>query len=480
MILVICRSLRHTAEPRSLNGGPVAFVLREVLQCSGHSGIKQPSVAGPRRSAAPGEDARPPMNLVLDALIGLRNLLHGNLIFGVGALLLAGFVGGKLATRLKLPTISGYIVAGLLLGPSVLNVVPDHIVESLAPVPHIALGLIAITIGSEFRIAKLRKTGRNIVIITLVQLLVTFAAVWTALVAFGAPPEMAILLGAIASATAPAATVAIATELRARGPLVSTLFGVVALDDAFAITLFGFVMAFAASMVGGATGSPAAMILHPLQEIVISVAIGAVVGYLVHRLVLNRKSNNEIIVIVLGFVLLVSGVTISIGVSALIANMVMGFVLVNLSAKNSRVMRILEPLSPPIYAAFFALAGTELDIRTLAQTGVLGAAYLLARAVGKYGGAYLGATLARDSAATRKYLGLALLPQAGVAIGLILVLQDTPAFMELPYMAKMVNIVLASILVNEVIGPPLTKLALVNSGSTKRRATRAAEGKNTT
>jgi Kef-type K+ transport system membrane component KefB len=419
------------------------------------------------------------MKLALEALIGLRNLLHNNLIFGVGALLLAGFVGGKLATRLKLPTISGYIVAGLVLGPSVLNVVPDHIVESLAPVPHIALGLIAITIGSEFRIAKLRKTGRNILIITVVQLLMTFAAVSVALVAFGAPPAMAILLGAIASATAPAATVAIATELRARGHLVSTLFGVVALDDAFAITLFGFVMAFAASMVGSAAASPAAMVLHPLREIAISVAIGVATGYLVHRLVLNRKSNNEIIVIVLGFVLLVSGVTVSIGVSALIANMMMGFVLVNLSARNARIMRILEPLSPPIYAAFFALAGTELDIRTLATTGVLGAAYLLSRAAGKYGGAFIGASLARDSAATRKYLGLALLPQAGVAIGLILVLQDTPAFTGLPYMSQMVNIVLASILVNEVIGPPLTKIALVNSGSTKKRGVRSSEGKNT-
>jgi Kef-type K+ transport system membrane component KefB len=323
------------------------------------------------------------MNVLIDALIGVRNLLHGNLIFGVGALLLAGFVGGKFAARLKLPTISGYIVAGLLLGPSILNVVPDHIVESLAPVPHIALGLIAITIGSEFRIAKLRKTGRNILIITTVQLLATFGAVAVALRFFGAPLPMALLLGAIASATAPAATVAIATELRARGPLVSTLFGVVALDDAFCITLFGFTMAFASAMVVGADGlGPLAMILHPLREIAISVAIGLAFGYVVHRLVINRKSNNEIIVIVLGFVLLTSGITVSIHVSPLMANMMMGFALVNLSPKNSRVMRVLEPLSPPIYAAFFALAGTELDVRTLSATGVLGVAYLIARASG--------------------------------------------------------------------------------------------------
>lgn len=411
------------------------------------------------------------MTVLLDTLIGVRNLLHNNLIFGVGALLLAGFVGGKLATRFRLPTISGYIVAGLALGPSVLNVVPDHIVESLAPVPHIALGLIAITIGSEFRIAKLRQTGRNILIITTVQLLATFGAVTVSLMLFGASLPMALLLGAIASATAPAATVAIATELRARGPLVSTLFGVVALDDAFCITLFGFVMAFAAAMVGGsADHGTVAMILHPLREIAISVAVGLGLGYVVHKLVVNRRNNNEIIVIVLGFVLLTSGITVSINVSPLIANMMMGFALVNLSVKNARVMRVLEPLSPPIYAAFFALAGTELDVRMLAATGVLGIVYLVSRAAGKYGGAYLGSIAASESLVTRRYLGLGLLPQAGVAIGLILVLQDTEAFTHLPYMGTMVNIVLASILVNEVVGPPLTKLALEKSGSAKKRA----------
>ncbi len=410
------------------------------------------------------------MTPVLSAIVGLRDLLHGNLIFGVGALLLAGFVGGKIATKVRLPSISGYIAAGLILGPSILNVVPDHIVESLAPIPHIALGLIAITIGAEFRISKLRATGRNILIITTVQLIATFAAVTVALRVFGAPLPMALLLGAIASATAPAATVAIATELRARGPLVSTLFGVVALDDAFCITLFGFVMAFAAVLVGGATSTgPAAMILHPLREILVSVVIGAVAGYVVHRLVVHRRSNNEIIVVVLGFVLLTSGITVSIHVSPLIANMTMGFVLINMSAKNSRIMRILEPLSPPIYAAFFALAGTELDIRTLAATGVLGLVYLLARAVGKYGGAYVGASVARESTITRKYLGLGLLPQAGVAIGLILILEDTPTFTQLPYMQQMVNIVLASILVNEIVGPPLAKLALERSGSARRK-----------
>ena len=412
------------------------------------------------------------MTALIDWLVALRNLLHGNLIFGVGSLLLAGFVGGKLATRLRLPTISGYIVAGLILGPSILNVVPDHIVESLVPVPHIALGLIAITIGMEFRIAKLRRTGRNILIITAIQLLVTFGAVTAALIAFGAPTPMAFLLGAIASATAPAATVAIASELRARGPLVSVLFGVVALDDAFCITLFGFVMAFAAAGVAASTAAASTlqMILHPFREILISAAIGAVMGYIVHRIILNRKSNNEIIVVVLGFVFLTSGIALSIHVSALIANMIMGFALVNLSVKNSRITRVLEPLTPPIYAAFFALAGTELDIRTLAATGVLGIVYLLARAAGKYGGAYLGAVAAEEPESTRKYLGLSLLPQAGVAIGLILVLQDTPAFTHLPYMGMMVNIVLASILVNEVIGPPLTKIALERSGSVRIRS----------
>lgn len=410
------------------------------------------------------------MALLLDFFIGIRNLLHNNLIFGVGALLLAGFVGGKIATRLRLPTISGYIVAGLILGPSVFNIVPDHVVDSLAPVPHIALGLIAITIGSEFRLRRLRQTGRNILIIATTQLLVTFAAVTGALLAFGAPLPMALLLGSIASATAPAATVAVAQELRARGKLVSVLFGVVALDDAMCIMVFGFVMAFSTAIAAGAASAgPVGTVLEPLGEIAISMAIGVALGYVVHRLVLNRKKSNEIIVIVLGFVLLASGMALSLHVSPLIANMMIGFVLVNLSPGNSRVMRVLEPLTPPIYAAFFALAGTELNLGTLVTTGALGVVYLTARAAGKYAGAYVGSAVARESRAVRNNLGLALLPQAGVAIGLILVIQDTPALAGLPYVGKMVNIVLASILVNEIIGPPLTKLALEASGSARRK-----------
>ncbi len=410
------------------------------------------------------------MGILLDALVAARNMLHHNLIFGIGALLLAGFLGGKLVSRIRLPSITGYIVAGLLLGPSVLNIVPSHVVESLAPVPQIALGLIAITIGSQFPIAKIRKTGRNIVTITTLEVLGAFIAVAGGLLLFGAPLPMALLLGAIASATAPAATVAIAAELKARGPLVSTLFGVVALDDAFCVTLFGFAMAFASAIVTGTAGAnPLAMVLHPIGEIALSVAIGLVMGYMVHRLVVNRKSNNEIVVVVLGFILLTSGITVSIHVSALIANMMMGFALINLSPKNSRVMRILEPLSPPIYGAFFALAGTELDIRTLSATGVLGIVYLVARAIGKYGGNYLGTVVAAEPKATRKYLGMCMLPQAGVAIGLVLVLQDVAAFDQLPYMRQMVNIVLATILVNEIIGPPLTKYALEASGSARRR-----------
>ncbi|MCK5557547.1 MAG: cation:proton antiporter, partial [Candidatus Hydrogenedentes bacterium] len=206
-----------------------------------------------------------------------------------------------------------------------------------------------------------------------------------------------------------------------------------------------------------------------------SVLIGLAMGYVVHRLVANRRDRNEIIVIVLGFVLFCSAISIDLHLSPLMTNMVAGLVLVNLSAKNERVFRMLEPLEAPIYAAFFALAGTQLQLRLLASIGVLGSVYILARLAGKYFGALLGASVAHSAPVIRKYLGLCLFPQAGVAIGLVMIAQRDPAFASSPYAVQMVTIVLASVLVNELIGPPIARYAIFQSGEVgQARSLRAA------
>ena len=402
---------------------------------------------------------------VLQALIGLRSYFHQNIIFGAGILLVCGFFVGKLAQRLKLPSITGYIVTGLLLGPSVLSLVPDTVTAQLEPIPHIALGLIAISIGGRFNIRQIRSLGRDTVSITFFQLVATFATVAVLLVAFDAPLPMALLLGAIASATAPAATVAVINEYKARGRMTDTLLATVALDDAGCVVLFSIIAAVCAVLTGEPSrGVLVASVLKPLWELGGSVLIGLVVGYILHRLVVNRRDRNEIIVIVLGFVLFCSAITMDLHLSPLMTNMVVGLTLVNLSARNERVFRILEPLEAPIYAAFFALAGTELELKLLAGVGVLGCVYIVARLAGKYFGSVLGASIARSSPIIRKYLGLCLFPQAGVAIGLVMIAQQNPYLASSAYIVQMVTIVLASVLVNELIGPPIARYAIFRSG----------------
>ncbi len=402
---------------------------------------------------------------VLRALIGIRDYFHQNVIFGAGILLVCGFFGGKLAQRLRLPAITGYIVVGLLLGPSALSLVPDTVAVQLEPIPHIALGLIAISIGGRFSVRQFRTLGKDTISITLFQLVATFGAVTLLLVVFGAALPVALLLGAIASATAPAATVAVISEYRARGRMTDTLLATVALDDAGCVVLFSMVAAVCAVLAGGASRAVVfSSVLKPLWELGGSILIGLVIGYIVHRLVVNRRDRNEMVVIVLGFVLFCSAVTMDLHLSPLMTNMVLGLTLVNLSSKNERIFRMLEPLEAPIYAAFFALAGTELQLGLVVRVGVLGCVYIVARMAGKYFGSLLGALVAGSSLVIRKYLGLCLFPQAGVAIGLVMVAQQNKYIASPEHAVQMVTIVLTSVLVNELIGPPIARYAIFRSG----------------
>jgi Kef-type K+ transport system membrane component KefB len=352
-----------------------------------------------------------------------------------------------------------------LLGPSVLSLVPDTVAVQLEPIPHIALGLIAISIGGRFSMRQIRTLGKDTVSITLFQLVITFGAVTLLLIAFGATLPVALLLGAIASATAPAATVAVISEYRARGQMTDTLLATVALDDAGCIVLFSMTAAVCAVLAGGASRAVVfSSVLKPLWELGGSILIGLVVGYVVHRLVVNRRDRNEMVVIVLGFVLFCSAVAMDLHLSPLMTNMVLGLTLVNLSSKNERIFRMLEPLEAPIYAAFFALAGTELQLNLLLHVGVLGCVYIGARMAGKYLGSLLGAIVAGSSPVIRRYLGLCLFPQAGVAIGLVMIAQQNTYIASSEHAVQMVTIVLTSVLVNELIGPPIARYAIFRSG----------------
>ncbi len=403
-------------------------------------------------------------------LLALRDTFSVHLVFGVGILLAGSYFLGKLAVRAGIPAITGFIVAGLLLGPSTLGFVHENLAESLDMVTELALAIIALVIGSEFSLAKLRRIGRAVVVITLAQLLATFLIVTTALSLTGIIPlPAAALLGAIASATAPAATVAIVRDLKARGPFVDHLYGVVALDDAGCVLLFSVVAAFAGTSLGGAGVSFLASLGHAMVEICSSLLLGALAGFLLHLFTRRLERNNEIFIISLGMICILTAVATSLNLSPLLGGMAAGAVLANFSRKSIRVLSVLDSLSPPLYAAFFAIAGTELNLSVFSSGPILllGLLFIIARAVGKYGGVFTGAVIARSDCLVRRYLGLAMLPQAGVAIGLALFLQTAPVLQGLgvELSGMMVSIVLLSVFVNELVGPPVSKYAVVKGAT---------------
>lgn len=407
------------------------------------------------------------MEAFLAHLDALKVELGAHALFSVGALLVVGYFIGKLAEKLRLPEITGFIVAGLLLGESVLHVIPLHMNESLSVLTEVALGLIAVTIGGEFYWVKLKRMGLDVVIITLAQIGLTFAVVTSGLLLFKMELPFALLLGAIATATAPAATVAIVQSLRAHGVFVDYLYGVVALDDAGCVVLFGAVFAVVSGMLSQATGT-GHIILHAVLEVVFSVATGVVSGLLIHFMTRKKQNTNELMIISLGMVLLTTAIAVVFELSPLLTNMAAGAVIINMSARNHRIFRALEPMTPPVYALFFVIAGAELRPGIIANGDILlwGAVYIILRALGKYGGCWFGCLVSRTEPRIRKYLGFSMLPQAGVAIGLVLLIQASPMLHGLTpaqqtMIDNMVNIILFSVFVNELVGPVFSRYAIV-------------------
>ena len=427
------------------------------------------------------------MEAIFADLTALRDLMSHHGLFSTGMLLILGYFLGKLAGKIHLPEITGYIIAGLILGDAVLGIIHHEMSESLQIVTDVALGLIALTIGGEFSVSKLKRMGSEVVILTVTQILLTLIAVTIGLRLFRLPLPFALMLGAIATATAPAATVAIVQSLRAHGPFIDRLYGIVALDDAGAVIIFGIVFAVVSSILGGeaAAGNLAgeaaahgihgavggmAVVLGAFKEILFSIVIGGIAGWIIHALARGKNHTGELMIIGLGWIFLLTAISIVFHLSPLLSNMAAGMVLINLSPRNHRIFRNIEPLTPPIYALFFAIAGTELNPGIFVQGEILmlGLVFIFARALGKTIGVWSGAIMARSRPNVRKYLGFCMLPQAGVAIGLVLMIQASPLIASLgpeqkDIIAMMVNIILLSVFFNELFGPPISKVAIVKA-----------------
>jgi len=398
-----------------------------------------------------------------------------NQVLAIGAIVVAGLAGGLAAEKVKLPRISGYIVVGILLGHAALNMIPPEAVESLDPVTEIALGVIAFLIGGSLKVESLRGLGKSVTWITLLQSLGAWFLVTLVLalvVPLIIPGEtfwqtyfpMALIIGAISCATAPAATMAVISEYRAKGPMTTTLLAVVALDDAVAVAAFAIARGVSQPLASPNANTPLSQVLGiPLLGIVealaLGVALGAALVYL-NRLV---KSHQLLLVAVLGAVMLCAGIAIRLDISLIMANMAIGFVVTN-KARREEAFLVIEEIEDILYVMFFVLAGLHFDLSMLKVAGLLALSIVAARYMGKYAGTWTGATISHAPEAVKRYLGLALLPQAGVAVGLVLLAEKTfPVFGSV-----MLAAVLTSVIVNELITPPLTKYALFKAGEANK------------
>jgi Kef-type K+ transport system membrane component KefB/nucleotide-binding universal stress UspA family protein len=394
-----------------------------------------------------------------------------NAILALSLLLAAGFGTAQLAKLARLPSVTGYIAAGIALGPAGLNLIPHDLLRGqLRTFTEIALMLVAFGIGESLDLQQLGRGARTLLRVTLGEslgafLLVvggTLAAV-LASGAFGAAttwrPVLAVslLAGAIAIATAPASTIAVVREGGYRGPLSRLLLSDVALNNALSVTVFGLATATAHLLLRpGVTGAGqvGAPIIVTLGSLLIGVGVGLMADWAIHRL--TRRS--DILIAALGAIFFAGGMAGILGLSPMLAGLAVGFTIVNRDRRDVRAFRALADFEPPIFGVFFALAGAELDLPGLITGGLVGVVFVLTRAAGKVAGAWVGAKLSDLDEPVWRRAGLGLLSQAGLAIGLAYLVEQDPSLAEIR--SVLVSMVVASVVVNELIGPPLLRMVL--------------------
>lgn len=390
----------------------------------------------------------------------------------LGLAILLGLVGGKSCKKLGSPLVVGYILIGVILGASVLGIFQPDFVDKLDVINYIALALIGFDIGGELSLGVLKKLGKSVSCIALLESFGAFASVTLAVLLLTRKLYIALIFGALACATAPAATVDVLREYKTAGPLTSTVFAVVALDDAIAIIIYGFASAFAKMSISGYEQLSFITIMStPLMEIGGAIVLGILMGMMLGYVTRQTHDRNELLILSLGSILICTGLANMFHFSLILANMAMGMTLVNLPFTDKRAFDVMSSISPPIYILFFVLIGARLRIDLLPVMGVLGLTYILFRIIGKSIGSFLGARVSGAEDVVAKYLGFCLFSQAGVAMGLaVQAWHEFQAYGVEGFQVGLlvINVIAATTLIFQVIGPVLTKFAVVRAGEVGR------------
>ena len=385
-----------------------------------------------------------------------------NILLSLAIILLSGFLLTRVTNLAKLPNVTGYIIAGILIGPYVLNLIPQDMIDNMGFFSDIALAFIAFGVGRFFKKKAFQDTGMGVITITLLESLMAGVLVTLSMrYLFHFHWDFCLLLGAIGTATAPASTMVTIRQYHARGTFVNTLLQVVALDDAVCLIVFSIIIAVI-NFEGGES-VPVSEIVLPILYNIIALIIGFGSGILLSMLMTPHRSEDNRLILTIALLLAITGLCAIVNISPLLSCMLFGTTFINLT-NDKELFRQVGRFAPPIFSIFFVISGMNLDISSFNTLGIVGISYFFIRIIGKYLGAYLGALTVNAGAEVRKYLGLALVPQAGVAIGLaFLGKRALPSTMG----NMLLTIILASSVLYELIGPICGKIALVWSGSIK-------------
>lgn len=405
--------------------------------------------------------------MVIPIIIYLEQFDNETIVLLSLALMLsAGFLITRLTKKLKLPNVTGYIISGILIGPYVLNFIPNLMIDNISFISDVALAFVAFDVGKFFKRKVFQDSGVETIVITLLETFVSGLFITlTMYYLFSLDLSFSLLLGAIATATSPASTIMTINEYKAKGPFVYTLLQVVALDDVVSIILFSIASAVVSALSAGelTSGHVFMPLLYNLLFIIIGLLAGILLSKLFKSYVKTKESRLTIVLIIL---LTISGLGTIFNLSPLLSCMVFSTTYINLT-NDEKIYKEVGQFSPPILMLFFVLSGMTLDLTALTSLGTIGVVYFFIRIIGKYIGAFLGSALTNTSTSIRNYLGFALIPQAGVAIGL--------AFLGgrmLPASEgnKLITIILASSVLYELIGPVAAKWSLFQSGAIQNKS----------
>ncbi len=396
-----------------------------------------------------------------------------NVLLALSIAIAMGLLLSRFIRLIHLPNVTAYLIAGLVVGPYVLGVMTPEMNSQLAIISNVALGFIAYSIGSEFKLSYLKEIGIRPIVITLFEGCVASLLVFITLFAMGQPMPLCLALGAIAAATAPAATLMVVRQYKANGPVTKMLLPVVAMDDALGLMLYAIMMAVARTLVDGSALSVMTLLVEPLLQIVCSLGLGVLLGIALVLVIPFFHSRGNKLALTIMIVFAAVGLSEVLDLSSLLVCMMVGATMINLCPQSSAMLEQCDRFTPPLFLLFFVLSGANLNISVLPTVGLVGVAYVLARAVGKALGATMGSAIEKCDKTIIKYLGFTLIPQAGVAIGMARM-----SMTALPEYADIINaVVLSGTLIYELTGPVITKIALTRAGEIKTSPAKAAAAK---